>query len=72
MFHFIEYILHEGRRKIECETAFDVVAEPPESNEAHCQYDKSHDCHTDIQYAHSRCKPIGLFHFQLQRQYLRV
>lgn len=72
MFHIIECILHKRRRKIKRETAFNVVAESPESHEAHCQYDKSHDGHADVQDSHGRCEPIGLFHFQLQRQYLNL
>lgn len=59
------FFLHKRGWKVECEAAFDVVAEPPESNETHGQYNERDDGHADVQHSHGRREPVGLFHFQL-------
>lgn len=71
MTHVLFLFLHESGWEVKRETAFDIVAESPESHKAHGQYDKCHNSHANVQHSHGRRKSIRCFHFQLKRQYLK-
>ncbi|KAE9528223.1 hypothetical protein AGLY_012645 [Aphis glycines] len=56
--HVLFLFLHESGWEVKRETAFDIVAEPPESYKAHGQYDKRHNSHANVQHSHGRRKSI--------------